>query len=38
MTVIIDYGVGNIGSIKNMIRKIGCKATIGSTVEDIKNA
>lgn len=38
MTVIVDYGVGNIGSIKNMIRKIGGNATIGSTVEDIEGA
>jgi glutamine amidotransferase len=38
MTVIIDYGVGNIGSIKNMIRKVGGNASIGSTVDDIARA
>jgi len=38
MTVIIDYGVGNVGSIKNMIRKIGGNATIGSSIKDIENA
>lgn len=35
MPVIIDYGVGNTGSIKNMIRKVGGKASVGSTVDDI---
>ncbi|KZX92651.1 hypothetical protein A3718_11535 [Erythrobacter sp. HI0019] len=38
MPVIIDYGVGNIGSIKNMIRKVGGKASIGTTVDDIARA
>lgn len=38
MPVIIDYGVGNIGSIKNMVRKVGGKASIGSTVDDIAGA
>lgn len=38
MPVIIDYGVGNIGSIENMIRKVGGKASIGSTVDDIARA
>lgn len=30
MIVIVDYGVGNLGSIKNMLRKIGAAATISS--------
>ena len=38
MPVIIDYGVGNIGSIKNMIRKVGGNPTIGSTINDIARA
>jgi imidazole glycerol-phosphate synthase subunit HisH len=38
MPVIIDYGVGNIGSIKNMIRKVGGNARIGVTVDDIARA
>lgn len=35
MITIIDYGAGNLGSIKNMIRKIGFEAKISSNVEDI---
>ncbi len=38
MAVIIDYGVGNLGSIKNMIRKVGGKSSIGSTKEAIRQA
>lgn len=38
MIVIIDYGLGNLGSIKNMIRKIGRSAIISSDQNDIKNA
>ena len=38
MIVIVDYGVGNLGSIQNMIKKIGYKALISSNKEDIKNA
>lgn len=38
MTVIIDYGVGNIGSIRNMIRKVGGKPSIGATRKDIEKA
>lgn len=38
MTVIIDYGVGNLGSIQNMIRKVGGKPSIGATPEDIEKA
>ena len=38
MAVIIDYGVGNLGSIKNMIRKVGGKSLIGSTKEAIGQA
>ena len=26
MIVIVDYGVGNLGSIKNMFKKVGFKA------------
>ena len=28
MIVILDYGMGNVGSIQNMIRKIGCRDVI----------
>lgn len=38
MAVIIDYGVGNLGSISNMIRKVGGKPSIGSTRKDIEKA
>lgn len=38
MVVIVDYGVGNIGSIKNMIQKVGGKASIGSKIEEIARA
>jgi glutamine amidotransferase len=38
MIVIIDYGVGNVGSILNMLRKIGAKARLGSTADDIRAA
>lgn len=38
MTVIIDYGMGNIGSISNMLRKIGHSSVISSDVEVIVNA
>lgn len=35
---IIDYGFGNVGSIKNMIKSIGYKAQITDNMEDILNA
>ena len=35
MIVIVDYGMGNLGSISNMFQKVGAKATISSRVEDI---
>ena len=38
MIVIIDYGMGNLGSISNMIKKIGFKSQISSDPNIIKNA
>lgn len=38
MTTIIDYGMGNLGSIANMIKKIGYKSQITSNLDEIKNA
>jgi imidazole glycerol-phosphate synthase subunit HisH len=38
MIAIIDYGCGNLGSIKNMIRKIGGDAVITSDLNEIKKA
>jgi imidazole glycerol-phosphate synthase subunit HisH len=38
MIVIIDYGMGNLGSIQNMIKHIGGRAIISSKAEDLRNA
>jgi len=38
MITIIDYGMGNVGSIGNMFKKIGVDAEITSDIEKIKNA
>lgn len=38
MIVIIDYGMGNLGSVKNMIKKIGLDSLISSNIEDIEGA
>lgn len=38
MIVIIDYGLGNLGSIKNMLRKIGYSSEISSDPEVISKA
>jgi glutamine amidotransferase len=38
MIVIIDYGVGNLASIKNMLKKIGDDALVSSSVQDIMMA
>ena len=38
MIVIVDYGVGNVGSVLNMLRKIGAKARISGSVADIEAA
>lgn len=38
MITIIDYGMGNLGSIANMIKKAGHKSIITSDLEEIKNA
>jgi len=38
MIVIVDYGMGNLGSILNMLKKIGSEAAISSRVEDIERA
>jgi glutamine amidotransferase len=36
--VIIDYGMGNIGSIENMLRYLGVKAIVSSDIDVILNA
>ena len=38
MIVIIDYGVGNLGSVHNMLRKCGVKSKISNSKDDIINA
>lgn len=38
MITIVDYGMGNLGSIKNMFKYIGVEAEIQSDVDKIKNA
>jgi glutamine amidotransferase len=36
--VIIDYGLGNLGSIKNLLKKIGAEGIVSSNVSDIEKA
>jgi glutamine amidotransferase len=38
MITIVDYGMGNLASIKNMLKKIGHSSTISSEIEQIKAA
>lgn len=38
MITIIDYKVGNLGSIVNMLKKIGVKSKLATSIEDIKSA
>lgn len=38
MLTIVDYGVGNLASIKNMLKKAGYEATISSDEKNILNA
>lgn len=35
---IVDYGMGNLGSIANMCKKIGIAAMVSSDIETIRNA
>lgn len=38
MIIIVDYGMGNLGSILNMLKKIGAEARISSNPVEIGNA
>jgi glutamine amidotransferase len=38
MIAILDYGIGNVSSIKNMLKKIGAEATISSDLSVIGSA
>jgi glutamine amidotransferase len=35
---VIDYGIGNVGSIVNMLKKIGVSASLASSIDDIQLA
>ncbi|UCD17684.1 MAG: imidazole glycerol phosphate synthase subunit HisH [Candidatus Zixiibacteriota bacterium] len=37
-TVIVTYGMGNLGSVKNMLKKIGCEAVITADPGKIESA
>jgi glutamine amidotransferase len=38
MITIVDYGMGNLGSVLNMFKKVGVEAEISSNPNNIKNA
>ena len=38
MIVIVDYDMGNVGSIKNMIKKVGGEAIISRDKDELENA
>ena len=38
MIAIVDYGVGNLGSIQNMLKKLGAQSEIASDVSTIERA
>jgi glutamine amidotransferase len=38
MIIIIDYGMGNVGSILNMLKKVGVEARISSSAEAVRGA
>jgi glutamine amidotransferase len=38
MIVLIDYVIGNLGSILNMFKRIGVKVKLSSKIKDIENA
>lgn len=38
MIVVIDYGMGNSGSVVNMLKRIGQSVILSSSADDIKNA
>ena len=38
MIVVVDYGAGNIGSVLNMVRKVGGQAIASSQASDLLNA
>ena len=38
MIVIVDYGIGNLGSVLNMLKRVGAPATISSDPAEIEKA
>lgn len=38
MTVIVDYGMGNLGSVRNMLKKVGVDAVVTSDAQRIADA
>lgn len=38
MISIVNYGIGNVGSVANMLSHIGAEAQLASSIEDINNA
>ena len=38
MITIIDYGMGNVGSIANMLRKVGTNSVITSNPDEIRQS
>ena len=38
MITIVDYNIGNIGSIRNMLSKVGAEVQIASSVAEIEQA
>ena len=38
MIVVIDYGMGNLGSIANMLKKVGASALVSGRREDVEGA
>ena len=38
MITIIDYGLGNLGSVKNMLKKIGVESEVSKDLDTIKKA
>jgi len=38
MITVLDYGMGNLGAVLNMLRHVGAHARLGSTAEDVATA
>ena len=38
MIVVVDYGVGNVASVLNMLRKVGARARVSGATADIETA